>query len=168
VVGYHPGLLSGVVLAGANRSSREGEDDGILTATEVAALDLSRVESVVLSACETGLGEVAGGEGLLGLQRAFQESGARTVVAGLWQVEDECTRRLMERFYDNQWRKGMGKLASLREAQLWMLRHGSKDDAVLRAATRGLDFDDVTLGPRAGDALPPFFWAAFVLSGDWR
>jgi tetratricopeptide (TPR) repeat protein len=164
VVGYHPGLLSGVVLAGANRAAKEGEDDGVLTATEVAALDLSRVETVVLSACETGLGEVAGGEGLLGLQRAFQESGAHTVVAGLWQVEDECTRRLMERFYANLWHKQMGKLAALREAQLWMLREGAKQPDVLR----GLQRLPKEGRERTDGKLPPYYWAAFVLSGDWR
>jgi CHAT domain-containing protein len=77
VTGWHPGLLSGIVLAGANRS---GEEGGILTALEVAELDLAGLDLVVLSACETGLGEVAGGEGLLGLQRAFQVAGTRSTV----------------------------------------------------------------------------------------
>ena len=84
VVGFHPGLLSGLALAGANRPHELGQDDGILTALEVAALDLAGVELVTLSACETGLGESAGGEALLGLQRAFQVAGARGVVATLW------------------------------------------------------------------------------------
>ena len=76
VAGFHPGLLSGLALAGANvRPTPLGKDDGILTALEVAELDLAKVELAVLSACETGLGEVAGGEGLLGLQRAFQVAG---------------------------------------------------------------------------------------------
>src|SRR5262249_13103084 len=78
ISGFHPGLLSGLALAGANREPQPGEDDGILTALEVAELDLRRVQLAVLSACETGLGETAGGEGLLGLQRAFQVGGART------------------------------------------------------------------------------------------
>ena len=76
VAGFHPGLLSGLALAGANvRPTPIGKDDGILTALEVAELDLAKVELAVLSACETGLGEVAGGEGLLGLQGAFQVAG---------------------------------------------------------------------------------------------
>ena len=69
IAGYHPGLLSGLAFSGANTPGGENEDDGILTAVEVAGLDLERTELVVLSACETGLGSVAGGEGVLGLQR---------------------------------------------------------------------------------------------------
>ena len=95
VAGFHPGLLSGLALAGANvRPTPLGKDDGILTALEVAELDLAKVDLAVLSACETGLGEVAGGEGLLGLQRAFQVAGARSVVASLWKVPDIQTQRL--------------------------------------------------------------------------
>src|SRR5206468_4314748 len=99
VAGFHPGLLSGIVLAGANQPIEPGKDDGILTALEVAELDLGQVELVVLSACETGLGQTAGGEGVLGLQRAFQVAGAKTVIASLWAVPDNATRELMERFY---------------------------------------------------------------------
>jgi CHAT domain-containing protein/Flp pilus assembly protein TadD len=158
IAGFHPGLLSGLVLAGANQPAAADQDDGILTALEVAALDLTRVELAVLSACETGLGEQAGGEGLLGLQRAFQVAGARSVVASLWQVDDRATRRLMERFYDNWWSKKLSRLEALREAQLWMLREG-------RQGLRGLDIE----GAEAAEArLPPVYWAAFVLSGDWR
>ena len=121
VAGFHPGLLSGLALAGANvRPTPFGKDDGILTALEVAALDLSRC----VSACETGLGVVAGGEGLLGLQRAFQVAGARAVVASLWTVSDEATRALMSRFYENLWGHGLPAHAALREAQLFMLREG--------------------------------------------
>lgn len=156
--GLHPGLLSGLVLSGANSPPAEG-DDGVLTALEAAELDLSRVELAVLSACETGLGETAGGEGVLGLQRAFQVAGARTVVASLWKVDDEQTRQLMERFYDNYWRRELGMLESLREAQLWMLKEVSARD--------------LRLGPKtaaAGQVIrtPPYYWAPFVLSGDWR
>ena len=73
--GLHPGLLSGVVLAGANHPADDDGDDGILTALEVSEMDLGHVELATLSACETGLGQAAGGEGLLGLQRAFQVAG---------------------------------------------------------------------------------------------
>ena len=74
--GWHPGLLSGLVFAGVNRSDRRPEET-ILTALEAAELELGQVELVVLSACNTGRGQVAGGEGVLGLQRAFQLAGAR-------------------------------------------------------------------------------------------
>jgi CHAT domain-containing protein len=104
VIGWHPGLLSGLAFAGVNTAPEkraEGEDDGILTATEVAGLDLRDVEMATLSACDTGLGAVAGGEGALGLQRAFQVAGARTTVTSLWKVPDRATKELMIRFYDN-------------------------------------------------------------------
>jgi CHAT domain-containing protein len=155
VVGCHPGLLSGIALAGANiRPTPIGHDDGILTALEVAELDLSGVELAVLSACETGLGEVAGGEGLLGLQRAFQVAGAHSVVASLWKVGDEPTRLLMARFYENLWRKGQRPAQALREAQLSML-----GGDLGRGLTREPE------GPKS-DRLPPYYWAAFVLSTD--
>ena len=157
VQGEHPGLLSGLAFAGANTPPEPDKDDGILTALEVAALDLNQVDAVVLSACETGLGSVAGGEGLLGLQRAFQVAGARTVVASLWKVPDAATARLMQRFYENLWEKKLPKLEALREAQLWMLRDRSN---------RGLLFVDAA--PAQDEPLPPYYWAAFVLSGDWR
>ncbi len=158
-LGVPPGMLSGLVFAGANRESDGIEDDGILTASEVESLDLRGVDLTLLSACETGLGEVAGGEGLLGLQRAFQIAGARSVVASLWEVSDDATRTLMENFYDNLWKKELSLLESLRQAQLTMLKEGRQ---------RGLVRLDQ---PQDGDTskrTPPFYWAAFVLSGDWR
>ena len=163
LVGFHPALLSGVVLAGANQTPQPGQDDGILTALEVGDLDLRKTELVVLSACETGLGQVAGGEGLLGLLRAFQVAGARTVIASLWSVPDEPTRVLMERFYTNLWDKKMSKLDALIEAQRWMLREGRSHLGV----ARGLKLDE---RPGLSDQgrLRPYCWAAFVLSGDWR
>ena len=179
VSGYHPGLLSGLVLTGANvRPTPLGKDDGILTALEVAELDLSGVELAVLSACETGLGDVAGGEGLLGLQRAFQVAGAKSVVASLWTVSDEPTRALMARFYENLWRKGLTPRAAIREAQLYMLREGlrrgvggirrdekdaSKSDRMPRGVG-GIRRDEKE-APKS-DRMPPFYWAAFVLSTD--
>lgn len=163
VVGFHPGLLSGLVLAGANQAVQADRDDGILTTLEVAELDLSKVELAVLSACETGLGTMAGGEGVLGLQRAFHTAGAGTVVASLWQVPDQATRVLMERYYRNVWEKKLPKLQALMEAQLWMLKEGRSHAGI----ARGLVRKDVPQSSRDG-RLPPYYWAAFVLSGDWR
>jgi CHAT domain-containing protein/tetratricopeptide (TPR) repeat protein len=157
ITGWNPGLLSGLALAGANvRPTPPGQDDGILTALEVAELDLSGVELATLAACETGLGDVAGGEGLLGLQRAFQVAGARAVVASLWKVDDTPTQKLMSRFYENLWRRKMTAAGALREAQLYMLREGLK---------RGLVDLDAQPGP-GPKHVPPYYWAAFVLSGD--
>jgi CHAT domain-containing protein len=156
-----------LVLTGANRRAVDGQEDGILTALEVSGLDLSHVELATLSACETGLGQTAGGEGLLGLQRAFQLAGAKTTMASLWQVPDKATQLLMERFYDNLWNSSRktSKLDALLEAQRWMLREGAKQSGM----TRGLTFEagDVATVPSSG-RLPPYYWAAFVLSGDWR
>jgi CHAT domain-containing protein/Flp pilus assembly protein TadD len=167
LLGFHPALLSGLVLAGANRPADPAKDDGILTALEVADLNLCQAELVVLSACETGLGEVAGGEGVLGLQRAFQVAGARTVIATLWTIPDSATRDLMEQFYAHLLAKDhtITKLEALRKAQLWMLREGPKHSPVVRGGNKpsSITFDaDPTPG-----ALP-YYWAAFVLSGDVR
>jgi CHAT domain-containing protein len=100
--GEDPRLRSGLALAGANhwqQRSERGQSDGLLTAREVENLDLFGTELVVLSACETGLGQVQVGEGVLGLRRAFQAAGARTVLASLWKVPDNETEKLMTRFF---------------------------------------------------------------------
>ena len=157
IAGYHPGLLSGLVLAGANLPPDPNQDNGILTALEVSSLDLSHVELVTLSACETGLGQTAGGEGLLGMQRAFQVAGARSAVATLWKVSDEASRCLMIDFYENLWEKKMSRVEALWQAQLKMLREG---------VHRGLAIDDQPADEQK--RLPPYYWAAFELSGDWR
>ena len=165
VIGYHPGLLSGLAFAGANNPPNEG-DDGIWTAEEVATMDLSNVDLAVLSACETGLGKVAGGEGLLGLQRAFQVSGAKTSIASLWQVDDAATRSLMEEFYRNLWGKKLSKIDALREAQLSMMRSYDPKAGKLRGVggIRQIEKD----APDASNRLSPFYWGAWILSGDWR
>ena len=171
--GFHPGMLSGLALAGANHAAAgAGEDDGILTADETSFLRLEGVDLVVLSACETGLGAVAGGEGLLGVQRAFQVSGARSVVASLWNVDDVATRRLMERFYRNLWEKKMSRLDSLREAQLWMLNNPESIEGTIERGTLvRLKMPLKGTSPKRGKPTTrtdPRFWAAFTLSGDWR
>lgn len=168
LVGYSPGLLSGLVLAGANdppqlpadaADAASIPDDGYLTADEIATLRLTGAQLVILSACDSGLGETAGGEGMLGIQRAFQVAGARTTISSLWKVSDEATRRIMEEFYRNYLgAKGMTPAQALRAAQLWALNH---PDLVPRGADAPADEQGVT-------RLPPQFWAAFTLSGDWR
>ena len=139
----NPLLRSGLVLAGANAVGAEtdslGVDDGWLTAEEIGLLSLQGTELVVLSACETGLGEVRLGEGVSGLPRAFRYAGARTLVMSLFLVEDQATQELMGRFY-RRLKAGHGKLEALRGAQLEMMR-------------------------RKGGA-HPFYWASFVLVGD--
>jgi CHAT domain-containing protein len=160
ITGWHPGLLSGLVFAGANKPATPERESGILTALEVAEMDLGGCDLAVLSACETGLGKVAGGEGVLGLQRAFQVAGARTVVASLWSVDDKQTRDLMAWFYEGLWRKKgppLSRAEALRQAQLRMLREGPR-----RGFARE---DDKTEDLKTA---PPYYWAAFVLSGDWR
>jgi CHAT domain-containing protein len=105
-VGENPLLLSGLFFAGANLHGEGadslGAEDGILTAYEVSAMDLSGTEMVVLSACETGLGRVEEGEGVYGLRRASQMAGARTVVSALWPVSDEATAEMMSRLYERE------------------------------------------------------------------
>ena len=165
VTGVLPGLMSGLVLAGANRPPAAGGDDGILTSLEVMDIDFRNVDLVVLSACETGLGRVAQGEGVLGLQRALQTAGAASTVTSLWNVNDAATARLMARFYRNLWKGSVSRGQALREAQLWLLREGVKEKAV---DARGLRREsDGPTDPQA-DRVPPYFWAPFVLAGDWR
>jgi CHAT domain-containing protein len=160
----HPGLLSGIVLAGANAEVRPDHDDGVLTALEVGQLNLSKLDLVTLSACETGLGEAAGGEGLLGLQRAFQVAGARSVMASLWQVPDDATRVLMSEFFDNLWVKKLSKIEALRQAQLSVVRRYDPRSGELR----GLTVAAAAPPGQSTAGLAPLYRAAFVLSGDWR
>lgn len=164
----NPLLRCGLVLTGANRPLENPDSvfDGFLTAEEVVALDMSRTELVVLSACETGLGTIAGeGEGVIGLQRAFHLARAKTVVASLWKVDDHATQMLMVRFYRNLKEKKMGKLAALREAQLWLLRQTSdlRPDGS-RGVIRIVD-EEIS---QTNGRLSPYYWAAFTLSGHWE
>ena len=138
-VGENPLLRSGLALAGANRDATE--HDGILTALEASGLDLWGTKLVVLSACETGVGEVRRGDGVYGLRRALVIAGAESTVMSLWKVDDEGTRDLMVDYY-TRLAAGGGRSEALRQAQLAMLAGGSHAH--------------------------PYFWASFIPSGDWR
>ncbi|MBW2527998.1 MAG: CHAT domain-containing protein, partial [Deltaproteobacteria bacterium] len=134
-----PLLRSGLALAGANtRQPSEGGEDGILTALEASTLDLSGTQLVVLSACETGLGEIRTGQGVHGLRRALVMAGAETQVMSLWRVDDDATRTLMEAYY-RQLLAGRDRVEAMRQVQLQMLAE-----------------------PRTRH---PFYWAAFIVSG---
>jgi CHAT domain-containing protein len=176
----NPGAQAGIALAGANRPAQPDHDDGILTATEADQLDLRGTQLVVLSACETALGQASAGEGLLGLQRAFQVAGARALVASLWKVEDAATAVLMEEFYTNLWKRKLPTLEALRQAQLTLLQEPQRvlqrrkqlgDDLAKAGKERDLDVGADRPLPAGADRprrSPPLWWAPFVLSGEGR
>lgn len=133
-----PLLRSGLILAGGNyawsgKTPIESVEDGIATAYEISQLNLSNTELVVLSACETALGDVKGSEGVFGLQRAFKMAGVKKMIVSLWQVPDKETAELMTTFY-TYWMKGKTIEESFAQAQADMRKRYS-----------------------------PFYWAAFVL-----
>ena len=117
------------------------DDHGTLTAREIAGIDLRGTQLVVLSACDTGVGDVAHSEGVYGLRRALAIAGAQTQVVSLWRVDDDATSQLMDRYYAGL-RNGMGRSEALRQAQLSLLNDGRHAH--------------------------PFYWAAFVPIGDER
>lgn len=170
----NPLVLSGVVCAGAN-ATREA-DRGILVADTIIGLDLRRLELAVLSACETGLGEMSGGEGVYGLTRAFHIAGCKNTIASLWRVDDEATAALMGLFYHNLGPKKLPPLEALRQAQLLLWRHPEEIPAL--AKLRGNPFARRVqlLQTAPPSSAPPVTqeqpsirpWAAFVLSGVGR
>jgi CHAT domain-containing protein len=135
----NPLMRSGLALAGAN-ARKSAVDDGILTALEASGLNLWGTKLVVMSACDTGLGEVRNGEGVFGLRRAFVLAGTESLVMSLWAVSDYATRELMTNYYKNL-KQGMGRGESLRGVQLEMLKNPNRQH--------------------------PFYWASFIQSGDW-
>ncbi|MGB2804432.1 MAG: CHAT domain-containing protein, partial [Candidatus Zixiibacteriota bacterium] len=146
-VGENPLLLSGLFLAGANLHGEGadslGVEDGILTAEEVTGMDLEGTRWVVLSACESGLGEVKAGEGVYGLRRAFQMAGARTVISALWPVSDKTTAEMMSYLYGFEENNLALAMQSLSKKKLEELRKRNQPDH-------------------------PYLWAPFIALGDWR
>lgn len=131
---YNPLYKTGLILS---EYGKQMPEDGVLTAYEAMQLPLNNTSLVVLSACETGLGDVKNSEGVLGLQRAFQMAGARTIIMSLWKVSDEVSKRFMTQFYFH-WLAGKTKRTAFAIAQADIRKHYPQ----------------------------PYFWAAFSISGD--
>ncbi|MFC2171564.1 tetratricopeptide repeat protein [Acidobacteriota bacterium] len=148
IKGGNPLLLAGLALAGANRrdAASPEEEDGILTAEEIAALDLSGVEWAVLSACDTGVGEIKAGEGVFGLRRSFEVAGVGTLIMSLWPVEDKATREWMKALYEARLVHRMDTAEAVRDASLKMLKHRREKN----------------------QSTHPFYWGGFVAAGDWN
>jgi CHAT domain-containing protein len=138
----NPLLHSGLVFAGANAS----RNSSILTAQQIASLDLSGVDWAVLSACNTGNGEMKEGEGMVGLERSFRVAGAKSVVMTLWPVDDEVTREFMRGLYAERFG-----------------RHATTADAVWNSARKMLKARQA-----AGKSTHPWYWAGFVGAGGWE
>jgi CHAT domain-containing protein len=168
-------------------SSLSAAPAGVLTGEDVEGLDLRGCELAVLSACQTALGDVKRSQGVLGLQRSFHAAGVKTMVTSLWSVSDAATLELMDEFYSRLWGKGKpSRLEALRQAQLAILRDPGrvrKRTAALFAEARkrgvpeedlrgpgrlALDLPDGGKIEAAPQRSPEAWWAAFVLSGDWR
>ena len=136
----NPLLRSGIVLAGGNKR-QSGDEDGVLTALETTYLRLYGTKLVVLSACQTGVGDAENGEGVYGLRRALVIAGAESQLMSLWSVSDEGTKELMVKYYTRLLRNE-GRSEALRQVQLEMLKNKQLQH--------------------------PYFWSAFIPSGDWR
>ncbi len=163
---------SGLLLAGANTALKglplpEGVEDGVLTAKEIAGMDLRRLDLVALSACQTGLGEITG-DGVFGLQRGFKKAGANTLLMSLWKVDDTATQLLMTQFYKNLL-AGMGKYEALAAAQKY-LRELEVEVKITPDKTNYQRLKDERAGKQEEAEYKtvrryaePKYWAAFVL-----
>ena len=131
-------LRSGLIMSGGQaawlgKEIPEGIDDGILLSKEISELDLSHIDAVVLSACDTGLGDVKN-DGVFGLQRAFKLAGVKTILMSLWEIDDNITSVFMNSFYHN------------------LLAGMSKHDAFKQAQTKlRINYTN------------PYYWAAFIM-----
>lgn len=160
-------IMSGGQIAFSGASVPETFDDGILTAKEISEMDLSNTYIVVLSACQTALGDI-NGEGVFGLQRGFKKAGAGTILMSLWKVDDEATSILMNEFYRNYFTRHMTPLMSLSEAQRY-LRELEVEVPV--ASSNGILIDRLSAETDAGKFETrkvckfnnPRFWAGFIL-----
>ncbi len=172
----NPLLLSGLVLTGANQPDTPGR--GLLTADDLIGLDLSGLELAVLSACDSGLGEMSEGEAVFGLQRAFHLAGTRDVLASLWHVNDTATQTLVALFFRYLWEQDLPPLEALRQAQLTIYRHPNLM-TVSAGDLRGIRLDrttppttadsiDTERAPLAPRRTPARLWAGFLLSGPGR
>jgi CHAT domain-containing protein len=132
-------LRAWLFFAGANRGGDE-DNDGTMTALEMANLDLHGTKLVVLSACDSGVGEVKSGEGVYGMRRALVLAGSESQIISLWPVSDKATKELMIEYY-RRLKEGEGRSDALQNAQLDMLK-----------------------SPRRRH---PYYWASFIQSGEW-
>jgi CHAT domain-containing protein len=167
-VRQHPLGYVGLALSGANNPT----NDGVLTGLGIVDLPLENLRLCVLSACETGLGELTEGEGVIGLQRAFHVAGCPNVIGSLWKVNDAATAALMAQFYHELRVNKREPLAALRHAQLTVYRHpdripalaGERGRPALDAAAK-LGSAATTRPDEKAQTTPTKLWAAFVLSG---
>jgi CHAT domain-containing protein/tetratricopeptide (TPR) repeat protein len=165
-----PDLFAGLVFAGANCPPSPGSDDGIFTALEAKEHDLSGVELMVLSSCESAMGARTQREGMLGMQRALHVAGVRSLICTIGPVNDAAASVLMEEFYTNLWQRKLSPLEALRLAKFAVRDHPERVfkrwDELAAKRPRGLSEipEKLSSGGRAPERSPAAWWAGFVLS----